>query len=114
MKHVEIFVKFIIVDQLGAYFLLAMSKRTKISVLTLFNIIRIMRTKLLLVSLILIKLFDPGMSISTLIAFGAFLTFSYKLTKCIRVEITISLPILRIMIINAMFVLMLLGIRTWM
>lgn len=114
MKHVEIFVKLVVVDQLGAYFLLAMSKRTKISVLTLFDIIGIMRTKLLLISLILIKLFNPRMSISTLIPLRTFFSLSYKLTKCIRIEITISLPIFRIMIINAMFMLMLLSIRAWM
>lgn len=54
VEHIKILVKFIVMNQLGAYLFLTVSKRTKIRVLTFVDIIGVMGTKLLLISLILI------------------------------------------------------------
>lgn len=58
MKHIEILIILIIVNQLYSDFILAMSKRAILSILTFFNISGEMRTKFFLISLVLIKLLN--------------------------------------------------------
>ena len=75
VKHIKIFVILVVVNQLYSDFIFTVRKRTVFSILTLFNVGREVRTKLFLICLILVKLLNARMRISTLIAFGTLLTF---------------------------------------
>lgn len=112
MKHVKVFIEFIVMNQLNANFILTMSERTKFFIFTFINISRKMRTKLFFISLILVKLLNSRVRISALISSRTFITPTNKLTHIVRIEIPIPFPIFSIVIIYTSLMLVLFGIGT--
>lgn len=77
------------------------------------DIVRIVRTKFLLVSLILIELFHSGVRVSALVSHGTFLPSDYILTHGVIVEVSESFPILCVVIVWAILMGVLTSVRAW-
>ncbi len=78
--------------------------RAKISIRTLIHTIGVVKTKIFFIFLITIVLLDKRMSIPTSLPIRTFHILLYITTHLRSVEITITPTILRIMIVNAMLV----------
>jgi hypothetical protein len=91
-------------DEWCENFLLIVSIRTEITIRTVTNTHRIVRTELFLVFEIVVMFFNKGMGIKTSITFRTFLFGFDMWTHLSYVKIAISLAILGVVIVNAMFV----------
>lgn len=103
-KHIEVFVLGVVVNQIGQNFLLTMRIRTKISIRTLIHTIGVVKAKIFFIFLITIVLLDKRMSIHASLPIRTLHILLYIITHLRSVEITITPTILRIMIVNAMLV----------
>lgn len=107
VKNVEIVIILEIVDELNCDIILWMSERTKYSIITSIYCMWVVCTKLGLVFLLLIKLFDPIVWHIAFIALGTIIAPLYWRTHLTRVETPYSFSVLIVMVEWALFVIML-------
>ena len=107
VEHVEVFVKDIIMNELDSDLLFAMSKRKIISIFTLWNVIWIMGTKLCFVGLVLVQLLHSWVRINAIVPIGTLFSTIYVGTHGVGVELSEPFPILRIVVVDTMFMVML-------
>jgi len=112
MKHVEILVVLVVVDQLYSDFILAVGKRTIFAVLTFLYVGGEVRTEFFFIGLVLIELLDSGVGVGALIPFRALFAFANVLAHVIAVEVAVSFSVLSIVVIYTVLMQVLLGVGT--
>ena len=110
VEHVEVLIELIVVDELGAYFLLIMGEWAKVLILAFIDVVGVVGAEFLLVGLVLIELLHAGVRVSAVFAAWAFVALADVGAHVVGVEVAVPLPVLAVVVIDAVLVLMLLGV----
>lgn len=113
VKHIEILIFLIIVDQISLNFLFRVSKWAVIPIRTCLNAVGEMTAKPFLIAILTIELFNTRVRFSAGISIWALLLNFDVRAKIAGVVISVSFAILCVVVVHAVFVVMSFGDVAW-